>query len=125
MENFQSFKDFDLVGEDAKYYMERTSVVVLSIIGAMLLPNVNVVLQFTGSIGGTLIGVVLPIMLYHKAYSVARTRAEYKYLKPSDWKRNLVSYLVFFFGTSIGIVGFGATVYDLVAAKTPVLTEIV
>jgi len=125
VESFQFYKDFDRVGEDAKYYLERTSVVVLSIIGAILLPNVNVVLQFTGSIGGTLIGVVIPFMLYHKAYSVASTRAEYRYLKPKDWKRNLMSYFVFFVGTTIGIVGLGATIYDLAVAKTPVLTEIV
>ena len=125
LESFQRYKDFDKVGDDAKFYLERTSVVIFSIVGAMLLPDVNMVMQFTGSIGGTLIGVVIPIMLYHKAYSVASARAEYKYLKPPDWKRNLVSYVVFFFGTSIGLVGFGATIYDLVSAKTPVLTDVV
>lgn len=89
----------------------------MSIIGAILLPNVNVVLQFTGSIGGTLIGVVIPIMLYHKAYEVASSRAEHRYVKPQDWKRNFLSYVVFVVGTAIGIIGFGISVYDLVAAK--------
>lgn len=89
----------------------------MTIIGAILLPNVNVVLQFTGSIGGTLIGVVFPIMLYHKAYAVASSRAEYRYVKPADWKRNLMSYLVFIFGTAIGLIGFAVAVYDLVAPK--------
>ena len=91
--------------------------VVMTILGAILLPNVNVVLQFTGSIGGTLIGVVLPIMLYHKAYAVASSRTEYRYIKPADWKRNLMSYLVFIFGTAIGLVGLGATIHELVTAK--------
>lgn len=121
VENFQSFKEFDLVGEDAKYYLERTSVVALSIIGAILLPNVNLVLQFTGSIGGTLIGAVLPTMLYHKAYAVASSRDEYRYVKPQDWKRNLVSYLVFLFGTAIGLVGLGASIYDLAVVKPVVV----
>jgi len=117
LENFKRFKEFDLVSEELKFYFERISVVAVTVVGALLLPNVNVVLQFTGSIGGTLIGVVLPIMLYHKAYAVASSRAEYRYVKPADWKRNLVSYVVFIVGTAIGVVGFCVTVYDLVAPK--------
>ena len=91
----------------------------MTVLGAILLPNVNVVLQFTGSIGGTLIGVVLPIMLYHKAYTVASSRAEYRYVKPADWKRNLVSYVVFVVGLAIGLVGLSSTVYDLVRDNAP------
>ena len=117
LENFQRFKDFDLFGEETKFYVQRALVVGVSIIGAILLPNVNVVLQFTGSIGGTLIGVVIPIMLYHKAYEVASSRAEHRYVKPQDWKRNFLSYVVFVVGTAIGIIGFGISVYDLAAAK--------
>ena len=43
-----------------------------SLIGGLILPNVNLVLQITGSIGGTLICAIIPFVMYHKAYSVAR-----------------------------------------------------
>ena len=81
--------------------------------GGTFLPNVNIVLQLTGSFGGTIVCVVLPVIFYHKAYAVAREQEEFRYTKQPDWKRNFASYVIFALGISIGSVGFAETINDL------------
>ena len=80
--------------------------------GGVLLPNVNLVLQITGSIGGTIICVVIPFILYHKAYEVARD--ENRYTKETNYVRNILSYIMLMAGLSIGIFGLGNTIYNLI-----------
>ena len=105
-ENFKAYKECTVLSDNAKYYSERLLVVALSIIGGLLLPNVNIVLQLTGSLGGTLIGVIIPYMLYHQAYAVSGTK--------SDWKRNLMSNITLVVGCGIGIIGLMDTVNSLI-----------
>ena len=95
---------------NSKFYLTRILIVAFTVIGGMVLPNVNIVLQLTGSIGGTLIGIVVPFMLYHKAYEVAREQEQNKYTKQPNKVRDISSYIMLIFGSIIGLVGFINTI---------------
>lgn len=60
---------------------------------SIALPNINFILAFSGSITGTLISVVMPILFYHKAY------------KERKWTKRLAN-LVLIIGTLTGLLAF-------------------
>ena len=52
-----------------KYLLIRISVVITCLIISFVVPNINILLQFGGSIIATLVSVVFPIMFYNRAYN--------------------------------------------------------
>ena len=48
---------------------ERTLLVILTLIVGFCLPNLNLMLIFSGAVFGTLIVVVFPVLFYNRAYS--------------------------------------------------------
>jgi len=70
IESYNWFKSITLDKNGyIKYLSERTLVVILTIVITLLFPNLSLVLQLSGSVTGTLISVVLPVLFYNRAYS--------------------------------------------------------
>ena len=51
------------------YYGIRTAMVILVAIASFAVPNINITLVIGGSVLGTVVTVILPIMFYNRAYS--------------------------------------------------------
>jgi len=49
----------------------RSLVVILVIISSFLIPNLNIMMSLVGTIFGTIITLVFPILFYNRAYSSA------------------------------------------------------
>ena len=53
-----------------QYFITRTLVVVIVCVVAAVVPNLNLLLVFAGSIFGVLMNFILPVMFYNRAYSM-------------------------------------------------------
>lgn len=63
------------------------------LLGSIALPNLNFILAFSGSITGTLISVVMPILFYHQAY------------KDKKWIKRIAN-VVLVIGCLTGVLAF-------------------
>lgn len=54
-----------------KFPLARIAVVILTIYVSVMLPDIHLILSLSGSISGTLISVVVPILFYNKAFEFA------------------------------------------------------
>jgi len=52
----------------AQFYTVRTLLVLFIIILSQIIPSLNVLLMIAGSILGTIVTIVIPVMFYNKAY---------------------------------------------------------
>ena len=52
-----------------QYCGTRTALVVLILFFSFIVPNINILLQVSGSISGTIITVIMPVVFYNRAYS--------------------------------------------------------
>ena len=115
---------------DYKFVFFRMLVVAATIWISLCLPNVHAVLALTGSVAGTLIAVVVPIMFYNKAYSGSfkgeieegeegedQENEEDKAagVDSRKWLKRL-NWVVLFVGVVIGVQGLVATIAELHAA---------
>lgn len=71
MESYESYRNYDSVPSQMKFFLGRISVVALTLIASGILPNVNSVLQLNGAIFAPLISCIIPLLCYYRAYSVA------------------------------------------------------
>ena len=68
-----------IIGQDAvnqpeeiipwTYYFMRAGIVYLIFITSFVIPNINVMLILGGSVLGTIVTIVIPILFYNRAYS--------------------------------------------------------
>ena len=58
-----------VIREKVLFYMARLVVVFLIIFTSWILPNINVLLILGGSILGTIVSIVIPVLFYNRAYS--------------------------------------------------------
>ena len=69
IEDYKWFKDIKLdSGGYIKFLVGRITIVGITIFVSHCLPNINSVLQITGSVSGSLITIILPVLYYNKAY---------------------------------------------------------
>ena len=52
-----------------KYLCMRSSIVALTTLGSFVFPNLNVMLALGGSVIGTCMTIIMPVMFYNRAYS--------------------------------------------------------
>jgi solute carrier family 36 (proton-coupled amino acid transporter) len=69
IENYKWYKSIKIdAGDHIKFLLVRISIVAFTIWISTCLPNINSVLQITGSASGSLITIILPVLYYNKAY---------------------------------------------------------
>ena len=51
------------------YYVTRTIIVILITLCSFIVPNINIMLVLGGSILGTIVTVIIPVLFYNRAYS--------------------------------------------------------
>ena len=67
--------------------MIRLSVVFIVVVTSFVFPNLNLVLTLGGSILGTTMTIILPIMFYDRAYSIKEKNQKYdKYNYGNDFE---------------------------------------
>jgi hypothetical protein len=59
---------FNFIGENGKMYLGRICLVSFILIGASLFSSILQIMTIVGSISGTIIQVILPVIMYNKAY---------------------------------------------------------
>ena len=111
LENYGWYKNVTCMSANLKHGLFRILVVLLSIGVSLVLPNVHVVVELTGSTMGTLIAVVMPVMFYNKAYPPKKSS---RIGKPDEraWIRKL-NWVVLVIGTATGIKGLLDTVSNI------------
>ena len=93
--------------------------IVLVIAGlAFLIPNINVLLTFSGAVLGTIVNIWLPVLFYNRAYTFTDKNKELEGegikedSDPRFWTK-CFSYVVLVLGTILGIVGLVYAIYEL------------
>lgn len=64
------------------FFLYRTLIVVIIALIASLVPSINILMTFTGSIFGTIVNILLPTLFYNRAYN--RSDKNKKLEKPSQ-----------------------------------------
>ena len=73
IENYKWYKSIKIdAGDHIKFLLVRISIVAFTIWISTCLPNINSVLQITGSASGSLITIILPVLYYNKAYETPK-----------------------------------------------------
>lgn len=70
--------------------------VVFILFFSFLVPNINILLQVSGSISGTIITVIMPVVFYNKAYSETNERSGIQ----------MFNNLILIIGCLVGLIGF-------------------
>lgn len=85
---------------------------------SFLIPNINILLQVSGSINGTIITIIMPVVFYSRAYSDTDKNLLRDLGSPNEDTRagvKILNIFVLIIGTLIGITGFvtvGMQIYD-------------
>ena len=117
------------------FFFYRILVVVIVALIASIVPNINILMTFTGSIFGTIVNILLPTLFYNRAYN--RKEKNLKLERPQeDENEDLIkkkekeskkddddndprlsikicSYIVLAVGTIVAIVGLCYVIYTL------------
>ena len=51
------------------YYSSRLLIVVIVLVISIIIPNINIMLTIGGSVIGTVVTVIIPVVFYSRAYS--------------------------------------------------------
>mmetsp|Transcript_17683 Transcript_17683/g.29891 ORF Transcript_17683/g.29891 Transcript_17683/m.29891 type:complete len:105 (+) Transcript_17683:1452-1766(+) len=97
-------------------------IVALVLVSSFFIPNLNVLLAIGGSVLGTLVTIVIPIMFYNKAYSDDDLKNAEKDLSGESKKESRKTImrfnsLILFIGVFISGCGFISTIEDLFYPK--------
>ena len=100
------------------FYFTRAAVVYLIYFTSFIIPNINVMLILGGSVLGTIVTIIIPILFYNRAYS-----GDLKHLSldKSDEERQdirkstkVINYIVLIVGVTIGSFGFVKAVQEVI-----------
>merc|ERR1719263_1381206 len=114
VEDDDSFTCMDWV----KFLCVRVLIVAIVCLLAFLIPNINILLTICGSVLGTIVNILLPVLFYNRAYNTSEKNQNLE--QPNDEEENMeqekpekksrtgikvCSYIVLTLGIIIGIVG--------------------
>ena len=107
---YRSFLSYDNpVGELVQYCTMRTTLVAFVLGFSYLMPSINLILQISGSISGTIITVIMPVLFYNRAYTDSDKNMMRDLGSPGTDKRSKVkmfNLLVLAVGCWVGAIGF-------------------
>ena len=82
--------------EDQKLIINRTLLIFGVLIVSSIFPNITLVMSISGSICGTLISIIFPVLLFNKAYENSKKKSRLR----------KINYLVLTIGAFFGTLGF-------------------
>lgn len=92
-----------------KFILVRFLIVIMVFFVSILVPNVNIMLIISGSLCGTLVNIVIPVLFYNRAFNTSEKNKalegnEEVPHKPRTWMF-VINWILFVIGTVIGIWG--------------------
>ena len=87
----------------------RTLIVFIIFSIALIVPNINFLLQVSGAINGTIITLIMPVMFYARAYSDSERNLSRDLASPlEDGRKSIKIFNIFvlIFGSIVSISGF-------------------
>lgn len=88
------------VSDSVKHVAFRLALIALTIVLSAVLPDIHAILALSGSVAGTITSVVVPVLLYNKAFEVKDPGA-------TDSRKSIkrINWVVLVLGTAIGLLG--------------------
>ena len=112
----------------AKYVFFRVLIVVTVLLLSFLVENINTMLVIGGSIIGTLVTIVIPVLFYNRAYSDdEKNLIKHSGDDVSMSRRKMIrriNYCVIFIGVSISALGLLNAIQDLLKGRTKLTATI-
>ena len=104
-----------------KMIVTRSIVLIIVLYGSFILPNINILLTFCGSVLGFALTILIPVIFYNAAYSETKSRSRGE-VESAEYQKKItrrrvvikINYFVLLTGFVVSALGFVDVVKELV-----------